>query len=186
MFAVKPWTTYELATQMERTLNRMWPRARSKLYEEPKKLVAHGLAKASKERTGKRPRTVYSIRSSLRCSGGTRSQKASTCCSAPIFTLSGTGTVATLPRSPLGDSFGVEARLHSKSSKLFNAAARPFSGLETRTDGSQPSKPKSSGTTRASPPSTGRPRMPRSMTSIQHRSTAIAAASALLRAPKLC
>jgi len=46
---------------MERTLNRMWPRARSKLYEEPKKLAAHGLAKASKERTGQRPRTVYSI-----------------------------------------------------------------------------------------------------------------------------
>jgi DNA-binding PadR family transcriptional regulator len=61
LLAVKSWTTYELANQMERTLNRMWPRARSKLYEEPKKLVAHGLAKASRERTGKRPRTVYSI-----------------------------------------------------------------------------------------------------------------------------
>jgi len=59
--AIKPWSTYELATQMERTLNRMWPRARSKLYEEPKKLVARGLAKASDETVGKRPRTVYSI-----------------------------------------------------------------------------------------------------------------------------
>jgi DNA-binding PadR family transcriptional regulator len=38
-----------------------WPRAQSTLYEEPKKLVAHGLATARKERTGKRPRTVYAI-----------------------------------------------------------------------------------------------------------------------------
>ena len=27
-----------------RRINRFWPRAKSKLYEEPKKLVAHGLA----------------------------------------------------------------------------------------------------------------------------------------------
>lgn len=39
----------------------MWPRARSKLYEEPKKLVALGLAEASREQVGRRPRTVYSI-----------------------------------------------------------------------------------------------------------------------------
>jgi DNA-binding PadR family transcriptional regulator len=46
---------------MDRALGRFWPRARSKLYEEPKKLVALGLAKASAETVGKRPRTVYSI-----------------------------------------------------------------------------------------------------------------------------
>src|SRR5918996_3732132 len=61
LLAVKPWTTYELAQQMDRTLSRFWPRARSKLYEEPKKLVRHGLARASDETTGKRPRTVYTI-----------------------------------------------------------------------------------------------------------------------------
>ena len=33
----------------------------SKVYEEPKKLVAHGLAKASAGTVGRRPRTVYSI-----------------------------------------------------------------------------------------------------------------------------
>jgi hypothetical protein len=47
LLAIKPWTTYELAVQMERTLYRTWPRARSRLYEEPRKLVAHGLAVAS-------------------------------------------------------------------------------------------------------------------------------------------
>ena len=44
LLAVKPWTTYELAQQMDRALGRFWPRAESKLYEEPKKLVALGLA----------------------------------------------------------------------------------------------------------------------------------------------
>jgi DNA-binding PadR family transcriptional regulator len=61
LLAVKPWTTYELAQQMDRALGRFWPRAESKLYEEPKKLVAHGLAKASTELVGKRRRTVYTI-----------------------------------------------------------------------------------------------------------------------------
>ncbi len=61
LLAIKPWTTYELAQQMGRALGQFWPRAESKLYEEPKKLVAHGLARASSEQVGKRPRTVYTI-----------------------------------------------------------------------------------------------------------------------------
>jgi PadR family transcriptional regulator, regulatory protein AphA len=61
LLAVKPWTTYELAQQMDRALGRFWPRAESKLYEEPKKLVAHGLARASTETVGKRSRTIYTI-----------------------------------------------------------------------------------------------------------------------------
>ena len=61
LLAIRPWTTYELAQQMDRALGQFWPRAESKLYEEPKKLVAHGLARASKEAVGKRPRTVYRI-----------------------------------------------------------------------------------------------------------------------------
>ena len=47
LLAVRPWTTYELAQQMHRALGQFWPRAESKLYEEPKKLVAHGLARAT-------------------------------------------------------------------------------------------------------------------------------------------
>jgi DNA-binding PadR family transcriptional regulator len=61
LLAAKPWSTYELTQQMERSLGHMWPRAASKLYEEPKKLVAHGLARAIHERVGQRPRTTYSI-----------------------------------------------------------------------------------------------------------------------------
>jgi DNA-binding PadR family transcriptional regulator len=61
LLAVQPWTTYELAQQMKKALGQFWPRAESKLYEEPKKLVAHGLARAASEMVGKRGRTVYSI-----------------------------------------------------------------------------------------------------------------------------
>jgi PadR family transcriptional regulator, regulatory protein AphA len=61
LLSVQPWTTYELAKQVDRTMNRFWPRAKSKLYEEPKKLVAHGLARAHDDAHGKRPRTVYTI-----------------------------------------------------------------------------------------------------------------------------
>ncbi|HVE64449.1 MAG TPA: PadR family transcriptional regulator [Mycobacteriales bacterium] len=61
LLALRSWTTYELAQQMERALGMFWPRARSKLYEEPKKLVVAGLAKAATEHVGRRPRTVYTI-----------------------------------------------------------------------------------------------------------------------------
>jgi PadR family transcriptional regulator, regulatory protein AphA len=61
LLAIRPWSTYELTRQMDRSLGRVWPRAQSKLYEAPKKLVADGLARATDERVGRRPRTVYSI-----------------------------------------------------------------------------------------------------------------------------
>lgn len=61
LLAIRPWTTYGLAKQMRRGLGLMWPRARSKIYEEPKNLVAHGLARASVESVGRRSRTVYMI-----------------------------------------------------------------------------------------------------------------------------
>jgi DNA-binding PadR family transcriptional regulator len=61
LLALQPWTTYQLARQMERSLGWIWPRAVSRLYEEPKKLVAAGLASSRPEATGRRPSTVYSI-----------------------------------------------------------------------------------------------------------------------------
>jgi PadR family transcriptional regulator AphA len=61
LLALQPWTTYQLATQMERSLGWIWPRAVSRLYEEPKKLVAAGLADSRPGATGRRPSTVYSI-----------------------------------------------------------------------------------------------------------------------------
>jgi len=61
LLAIRPWSTYELAKQMDRSLGRVWPRAQSKIYEEPKRLVARGLARASTEHVGRRTRTVYAI-----------------------------------------------------------------------------------------------------------------------------
>jgi DNA-binding PadR family transcriptional regulator len=46
---------------MDRSVGRVWPRAQSKLFEEPKKLVAHGYATAKDDAVGRRPRTVYTI-----------------------------------------------------------------------------------------------------------------------------
>jgi PadR family transcriptional regulator AphA len=61
MLAIRPWSTYELAKHVDRSLRPLWPRARSNLFNEPKKLVAHGLALTTEETVGRRPRTVYTI-----------------------------------------------------------------------------------------------------------------------------
>jgi PadR family transcriptional regulator, regulatory protein AphA len=61
LLAIRPWSTYELAGQMQRNLHYFWPRAESNLYAEPKRLVDGGLAEARSEPVGKRRRTVYSI-----------------------------------------------------------------------------------------------------------------------------
>ena len=54
-------TTYELVKAMGRNLRFVWPRAESRIYAEAKRLVDAGLVSARKERTGRRPRTVYAI-----------------------------------------------------------------------------------------------------------------------------
>ena len=63
LLAIRPWTTHELVQQVDRSLRRIWPRTRSKLYEEPKKLVAHGYARATDDPVGRRRRTRYTITS---------------------------------------------------------------------------------------------------------------------------
>ena len=61
LLSIQPWTSYELTQQMDRSLGRVWPRAVSKLYGEPKKLVSHGLARTTTEENGRRTRTIYHI-----------------------------------------------------------------------------------------------------------------------------
>jgi PadR family transcriptional regulator, regulatory protein AphA len=61
LLSIQPFTTYELAQQMTRTLSWFWPRAASMIYEDPKKLVAAGLATSRATFTGKRRSTVYEI-----------------------------------------------------------------------------------------------------------------------------
>jgi PadR family transcriptional regulator, regulatory protein AphA len=61
LLAIKPWTAYELAKQMERSLRHFWPRAESRVYEEPKRLARLGLARATAQTVGQRPKTLYTI-----------------------------------------------------------------------------------------------------------------------------
>jgi PadR family transcriptional regulator AphA len=61
LLALKSWSMYALAQQMGRSIHYYWPRAESHIYEEPKKLVAHGFATVATEQIGRRPRTVYTI-----------------------------------------------------------------------------------------------------------------------------
>jgi PadR family transcriptional regulator, regulatory protein AphA len=61
LLAVQPWTSYELAKQVKRSLRWFWPRAERRIYEEPKRLVEEGLATARRELVGRRGRTVYTI-----------------------------------------------------------------------------------------------------------------------------
>lgn len=61
LLALHPWSTYELIQQVRKSLNGWWPRTERQLYEQPKILVEHGLASATTESVGRRPRTVYDI-----------------------------------------------------------------------------------------------------------------------------
>jgi PadR family transcriptional regulator AphA len=61
LLAIRPWRSYDLATQVQRSQTHIWPRAESNLYAESKRLVASGHASAKVEKLGKRQRTVYSI-----------------------------------------------------------------------------------------------------------------------------
>lgn len=60
--AMRPWSAYELATQQQRYFQYFWPRARSGLFRELKRLDALGVARATTVPVGRRgKRTMYSI-----------------------------------------------------------------------------------------------------------------------------
>ena len=61
LLALRPWSGYELTQQATRSLRFAWPKSERLLYNEPKKLVEHGLVTAQQESTGERTRTVYAI-----------------------------------------------------------------------------------------------------------------------------
>lgn len=61
LLAIRPWSIYELAKQMRRTMAYVWPRAESNLYAEPKRLAQAGLLDVQTEHTGRRARTIYSL-----------------------------------------------------------------------------------------------------------------------------
>jgi PadR family transcriptional regulator, regulatory protein AphA len=61
LLSVRPWSAYELAQQMTRSLRYCWQVAPSVVYHEPKRLVAMGYATVTRERNGQRTRAVYQI-----------------------------------------------------------------------------------------------------------------------------
>jgi PadR family transcriptional regulator AphA len=61
LLGIDRWTPYELVRHLTRSMiHHIWPRAESKVYEEPKRLVAAGHAKATIDRKEPR-RTRYTI-----------------------------------------------------------------------------------------------------------------------------
>ena len=58
---MKPWSAYELTKQVRRSLHFCWPRAETRLYQEPKNLLEHGLVRATATANGRRARTEYAI-----------------------------------------------------------------------------------------------------------------------------
>jgi DNA-binding PadR family transcriptional regulator len=61
LLALRSWTGYELTQQARRSLAYCWPKEDSVLYEEPRRLAAHGLVRAEQERDRGRTRNRYSI-----------------------------------------------------------------------------------------------------------------------------
>ncbi|HEV3363670.1 MAG TPA: PadR family transcriptional regulator [Acidimicrobiia bacterium] len=61
LLGLRPWSAYELTKQGRRSLHFCWPRAETRMYQEPKNLVEHGLAKATTTAQGRRTRTEYAI-----------------------------------------------------------------------------------------------------------------------------
>ena len=61
LLCLRPWSAYELAQQVARSMRFMWPRAESGIYREPQKLVDLGYAIAEEETAGPhRTKLVYS------------------------------------------------------------------------------------------------------------------------------
>jgi DNA-binding PadR family transcriptional regulator len=61
ILASRECSAYELAHQLGRGHDQVWPRAERQLYNAPKSLVDAGYARARQEMVGRRGRTVYSI-----------------------------------------------------------------------------------------------------------------------------
>lgn len=131
LLALRPWTTYELAKQVRRSLGWFWPRAERKLYDEPKRLVAEGLATATVQHTGRRPRTVYAItpagRKALRAWLGEPSPPPSLEFEAMVrvFFADG-GTLAQLRSTLAGVEEQAEARTAELRAMIAESAEGPY------------------------------------------------------------
>ena len=61
LLATREWSAYQLAEQLGRGVDQLWPRADRQRYNTVKRLLADGLVTARAEQSGRRGRTVYAI-----------------------------------------------------------------------------------------------------------------------------
>jgi PadR family transcriptional regulator AphA len=61
LLARRPYSAYELTTELKASLSQCMPRSETLLYREPKNLVARGLAVVDVQLKGRQKRAVYSI-----------------------------------------------------------------------------------------------------------------------------
>jgi len=61
LLAARDWSAYQLAEQLGRGVDEVWPRADRQRYNTLKRLLDDGFVTARVEQSGKRDRTVYSI-----------------------------------------------------------------------------------------------------------------------------
>lgn len=61
LLSIRPYSAYEMVGQMRRSIGAIWPRAKSNLYADLKRLADEGLATAAVTATGRRNRTTYTI-----------------------------------------------------------------------------------------------------------------------------
>ena len=61
LLALRPFSAYELAQQIHRSLRYLQPASERNLYAEPKRLAAAGLVRMRRQTVGRRSRTIYEI-----------------------------------------------------------------------------------------------------------------------------
>ena len=66
LLASRDWSAYQLAEQLGRGMEQLWPRADRQRYNILKRLLAAGLVTSRAEQSGKRGRTVYAITDAAR------------------------------------------------------------------------------------------------------------------------
>ena len=61
LMGLRPWSAYELAEQMKRGFQYVWPKAERAFYYEAKRLADEGYARAVDSPVGGRPRALYAL-----------------------------------------------------------------------------------------------------------------------------
>lgn len=122
LLAMQPWTMYALAREMRRNIRYFYPRAESRLYEEPKRLEALGLVRSERAKTGARTTTTYAITPGGRAE--LRRWLASRVAKGPALEFEGLLRVFLAPFGREADLRGTLAQVREEITELTDLAAR--------------------------------------------------------------